>query len=424
MRARARRATGALALTIAVVGAACSGDSTNATTTTTAAPVSEATTSTTGPLAEGTLDTIELTATKVAEVDEPVALVARPSTPDLYVVERGGRLRLVKVTKPTTGTGPLRYQLQNTPVVDLTKEVLSDGKEQGLLGAAFSSDGRKLYLDYTAEPDGRTVVVEYVLGDRTTVDPKSRRELLEVEQPAANHNGGHLVIGPDGYLYVGLGDGGGQGDPKGHGQDPSDLLGSILRIDPEDATDDEEYAIPAGNPFADGEEGAPEVWLYGVRNPWRFSFDAETGDLWVGDVGQGAWEEITRLPATGGFDAGRGDNLGWNEMEGSHPFEGGENPSGGVLPVFEYSHDDGCSVVGGYVYRGDAIEALRGVYLFGDYCAAGLRGIELDGVTVVDDRTWDIMGEGLQSLGQDNDGEIFLLLGSGEVLKVVAAPKR
>ena len=424
MRGRTRRATRALALVVAIVGAACSGDSPRAATTTTAAPVSEATTSTTGPLAEGTLGTIELTTTEVAEVDEPVALVARPSTPDLYVVERGGRLRLVKVTKPTTGTGPLRYQLQNTPVVDLTKEVLSDGKEQGLLGAAFSSDGRKLYLDYTAEPDGRTVVVEYVLGDRTTVDPKSRRELLEVEQPAANHNGGHLVIGPDGYLYVGLGDGGGQGDPKGHGQDPSDLLGSILRIDPEGATDDEEYAIPAGNPFADGEEGAPEVWLYGVRNPWRFSFDSETGDLWVGDVGQDEWEEITRLPATGGFDAGRGDNLGWNEMEGSHPFEGGENPSGGVLPVFEYSHDDGCSVVGGYVYRGDAIEALRGVYLFGDYCAAGLRGIELDGVTVVDDRTWDIMGEGLQSLGQDNDGEIFLLLGSGEVLKVVPVPKR
>lgn len=419
-----RRRAIALTLVALMVTASCRAGSDNGSATTTTDTAAEATTSTTEPLADGTLDTIELATTKVAELDEPVALAARPSSPDLYVVERSGRVRLVKATKPTSGTGPLRYQLQTTPVVDLAKEVLSDGKEQGLLGAAFSSDGRKLYLDYTAEPDGRTVVVEYVLGDRTTVDLKSRRLLLEVDQPAANHNGGHLVVGPDGYLYIGLGDGGGQGDPDGHGQDPSGLLGSILRIDPEAATDDDEYGIPAGNPFADGEDGAPEVWLYGVRNPWRFSFDAETGDLWVGDVGQDQWEEITRLPATGGFDAGRGDNLGWNEMEGSHPFDGGENPSGGVLPVFDYSHDEGCSVVGGHVYRGDAIEELRGAYLFGDYCADGLRGIELDGATVIDDRTWDVIGDGLQSLGQDTDGELFLLMASGDVLKVVPAPKK
>jgi glucose/arabinose dehydrogenase len=422
-----RRLRGAalVPLVAVVVAAACSGGSATDTTTTTSGRSPEAsTTSTTGPLAEGTLASITLATTKVAEVDDPVALAARPSTPDLYVVERGGRVRLVKVTKPTTGTGPLRYQLQTTPVVDLTKDVKDDGSEQGLLGAAFSSDGRKLYLDYTAEPDGRTVVVEYVLGDRATVDLKSRRQLLEVDQPAPNHNGGQLAIGPDGYLYVGLGDGGGQGDPKGHGQDASDLLGSILRIDPEAATDDREYGIPAGNPYADGDKGAPEVWLKGVRNPWRFSFDTATGDLWVGDVGQDSWEEIDRLPATGGFDAGRGDNLGWNEMEGSHPFKGGENPPGGVLPVYEYSHDDGCSVVGGYVYRGEAIQPLRGVYLFGDFCGAGLRGIELDGSTVIDHRTWDIVGEGLQSIGQDTDGELFLLLGSGDVLKVVPTPKR
>lgn len=419
-----RRLGAPLTLALTLLVAACSAGTDRDATTTTAEPAPEAPTSTTGPLAQGTLDEIELATLQVAELDQPVALAARPSTGDLYVVERSGRVRLVKVTRSTSGTGSLRYQLQTTPVVDLTKEVLSESKEQGLLGAAFSSDGRKLYLDYTAEPDGRTVVVEYVLGDRATVDLKSRRVLLEVDQPAVNHNGGQLVVGPDGYLYVGLGDGGGRGDPDDRAQDTSDLLGKILRIDPEAATDDAEYGVPAGNPFADGEEGAPEVWLYGVRNPWRFSFDAETGDLWVGDVGQNEWEEIDRLPATGGFDAGRGDNLGWDEMEGSHPFDGGENPIGGVLPVFEYSHDDGCSVVGGYVYRGDAIEALRGAYLFGDYCAAGLRGIQLDGATVIDDRTWDIGGEGLQSLGQDNDGEVFLLLASGEVLKVIPDPKR
>jgi glucose/arabinose dehydrogenase len=400
--------------------AACSGDNKEdppAATTSTAAE-GTTTTSTTEAPAEPMLDTIELAATEVATLDEPIALAARPGSPDLYIAERGGTVRIVKVTKPTSGTGPLRYQLQTTPLLDLTDEVVAGG-ERGLLGIAFSSDGRKLYADFTAEPDGRTMVVEYVLGERATVDLDSRRELLEVEQPFANHNGGSLVTGPDGYLYVGLGDGGDAGDPAGRAQDTSELLGSILRLDPEGAGEDGEppYGIPAGNPFAAAADAAPEIWLYGVRNPWRFSFDATTGDLWIGDVGQRTWEEIDWLPSVGGFDAGRGTNLGWDRLEGSHEFEG-ENPEGGVLPIFEYSHDEGCSVTGGYVYRGDAIEALRGVYLFADYCAAGVRGLQLDGATVVDERTWDLPVEQVVSFGEDNDGELFVLLQSGPVLKV------
>lgn len=409
-----------LLITGALVAGACSGGDDGASVTTTTAPSASSSTSTTAPLAEGTLDTIELATTEVAKVATPVALASRPSTADLYVAEQGGKVRLIKVTPPTTSTGRPRYQLQTTPVLDLTSQVLAGG-ERGLLGLAFSSDGRKLFVNYTAEPDGRTVVVEYQLGDRTTVDPKSRRELLEVEQPFPNHNGGHLAMGPDGYLYVGLGDGGGGGDRRGYAQNTDELLGSILRIDPEAVTEDgDPYGIPAGNPFADGEDGAPEIWLYGVRNPWRFSFDSLTGDLWVGDVGQDAWEEVDRLPATGGFDAGRGANLGWNLLEGSHRFEG-DNPPGGVLPIYEYSHDEGCSVIGGFVYRGDDIRELQGTYLFADGCEPGLRGIQHDDGVVIDERTWDVGVRQPSSFGQDNDGELFVLLRSGSIRKITAA---
>ena len=409
-------------LTGALVAGACTDGANDGATATTAAPApaDSPSTITTAPLAEGTLDTVALGTTEVALLDQPIALAARPSTSNLYIAERAGTVRLVKVTKPTSGTGQPRYQLQNAPVLDISDDVLG-GAERGLLGIAFSSDGRKLYVDYTAKPDGSTRVVEYELGDRNAVDVSSRRELLVVEQPAANHNGGNLVIGPDGYLYIGLGDGGGQGDPKGRAQDREDLLGSILRIDPEGSGEqgDTAYGIPAGNPYADGEEGAPEIWLYGVRNPWRFSFDADTGDLWIADVGQNEWEEINRLPATGGFDAGRAANLGWDRMEGAHSFEG-DNPPGGVLPIFEYSHDEGCAVVGGYVYRGKDIEPLQGVYLFADNCEPGIRGLQLDGGTIIDERTW-LDAENIVSFGQDNDGELFVLLDSGPVLKLTSS---
>jgi glucose/arabinose dehydrogenase len=359
----------------------------------------------------------------VGVLDEPIALAARPGSPDLYIAEKGGQVRLIKATTDE-GFGDeedeVTYQVQTTPLLDISDEVINEG-ERGLLGMTFSSDGRKLYLDFTREPDGATVVLEYELGDRPTIDEDSRRELLLVEQPFSNHNGGQLVTGPDGFLYVGLGDGGSSGDPERTGQDPTDLLGSILRIDPEANVEGEPaYGIPPGNPFADGEEGRGEVWLYGVRNPWRFTFDAATGDLWVADVGQDAYEEINRLPSTGGFDAGKGDNLGWSEMEATHSFDG-DNPPGAVLPIFEYGRDAGCSVTGGYVYRGEEIPGLEGVYLYADYCSAGIRGLQMDGDAVIDDRTWDLPVEQVQSFGQGDDGELYVLLASGPVLKITAA---
>jgi glucose/arabinose dehydrogenase len=402
--------------------AACSDDGSDAssTSTTSTTVANDATTSTEAPKV-GTLDSIDLDVQEVAKLDEPIALAPRPGSPDLYIAEKGGRVRLVKVTKAESGgdDAKITYQVQTTPLLDISERVINED-ERGLLGMAFSSDGRKVYLDYTRQPDGDTMVVEYTLGDSTRIDRASRRELLHVEQPFANHNGGQLVIGPDGYLYIGLGDGGSGGDPSGNGQDPSTLLGSILRIDPEVATDDgPAYAIPPGNPFADGKDGAPEVWLYGTRNPWRFSFDTETGDLWVADVGQDAFEEINRLPATNTFDAGKGDNLGWNEMEGTHSFHGGENPPGAVLPIFDYGDDDGCAVLGGFVYRGEAIPDLQGTYLYSDYCGKGVRGLQVDGDEVIDTRTWDLPIQDEYSLGQDDAGEIYVLLAAGPVVKLV-----
>jgi len=416
-----RRAVLALAALGGLASAACSGSTDDGgAATTTVAPTSStsAAPASTEPPVVPVLGQVQLGVLPIADLDSPIALAARPSSPDLYIAEQEGTIRRVEVTPPSTAGRNPRYQLQSTPVLDLTDDVLAGG-EQGLLGIAFSTDGRRLYVDYTARPDGRTVVAEYEMQDRG-VDEDSRRLLLEVEQPYANHNGGHLVLGRDGYLYVGLGDGGNAGDPQGHGQDPSTLLGSILRIDPTAATPDRPYGIPPGNPFADGEEGAPEVWLFGVRNPWRFSFDRMTGDLWVADVGQSQWEEITRLPSDGGFDAGRGANLGWDRMEGTHEFEGA-NPPGAVLPLHEYSHDDGaCSITGGFVYRGEALAQLGGSYLFGDYCQPGLHAIQLDGDTVIDERTWTDLGvEGVQSFGEDTDGELFVLLAGGPVLKLV-----
>jgi glucose/arabinose dehydrogenase len=420
-----RRLRAALAALVAVaLVAGCTDDEPEAeptpAPTETTAP-GQTTASTEAP-AQGTLATIGLAIEEIATVDQPTAMASRPGSRDLYVAEKGGRIRLIEVEEDQFGSnaGELTHQLQTTPLLDLSGDVINRG-ERGLLGLTFSSDGRKLYLDYTRQPDGHTVIVEYTLGDSRRIDDDSRRELLVVEQPYANHNGGQLAIGPDGYLYIGLGDGGGRGDPLGHGQDTSTLLGSILRIDPERASDEgPAYVIPPGNPFADSDESAPEIWAYGARNPWRFSFDGQTGDLWVADVGQNEHEEINRLPSNGGFDAGRGANLGWAEMEGTHPFDGGENPADGVLPIFEYGRDEGCSVIGGYVYRGDAIPGLQGTYLYTDYCGTGVRGLQVDGDTVIDQRTWDLPLDEPHSMGQDDLGELYVLLGGGRIAKLVA----
>jgi glucose/arabinose dehydrogenase len=245
--------------------------------------------------------------------------------------------------------------------------------EQGLLGLAFALDGTKLYVDYT-DLSGNSHVDEYTLGADEVADPASKREVLTQDQPYPNHNGGQLVFGPDGMLYIGFGDGGSGGDPQRHANDLGTWLGKILRIDPK-ATGDAPYAVPADNPFV-GQSGAkPEIWSYGLRNPWRFSFDAANGDLWIGDVGQDTVEEVDHVtPADGN---GRGVNFGWSAYEGTNRYNNDVSGDNVVMPVHEYQHgDDGCSISGGFVYRGTAIAALRGAYVFGDYCFTGVRAID------------------------------------------------
>jgi glucose/arabinose dehydrogenase len=412
--AHARRLLVTLLATSALVAACSSSDGSDTTDDDSGTAHTEAVTgSTAGPddtTANVSLADVDIELTPIAEVRAPVAMAPRPATNDLFVIEQAGRVRRITIDRseeePT-------YDLQTDAALDISDQTDAQG-EKGLLGIAFAPDGSRVYLDYT-DVDGDTHIVEYrMAGD--DIDADSRRELLRIEQPFANHNGGQLAFGPDGFLYIGMGDGGGQGDPDQRGQDTNDLLGKILRIDPSQPSGDKAYGIPAGNPFATG-GGAPEIWSYGLRNPWRFSFDQATEDLWVADVGQNEIEEIDWLPATND-GAGRGANLGWSLKEGDEAFRGGDAPADVVDPVFEYSHDGGnCSVTGGYVYRGRAIPALVGAYLFGDYCAADIRGLVLQDGAVVDEQELgvSVASRSLSSFGQDLEGEVYVLSTDGTV---------
>ena len=292
--------------------------------------------------------------------------------------------------------------------LDITDRVNSRGSEEGLLGIALDPENdRHLYLYYSAAKPRRSVVSRFTLSpDHSAADPDSELVILEVEQPYPNHNGGQLAFGPDGYLYVGLGDGGSAGDPQGNGQDTSTLLGSILRIDVSLATPDQPYAIPPDNPFVDPPEadGRAELWAYGLRNPWRFSFDRNTGELWAGDVGQNRWEEINLIQ--------RGANYGWNTLEGNHcfrPSDGCER-EGMTPPAWEYSLDGApCSVIGGYVHRGTAIPWLKGTYVYGDFCSGKVFGLRYADGEVVEHWQLADTGRHIMSFAQDNDGELYLL---------------
>jgi glucose/arabinose dehydrogenase len=287
---------------------------------------------------------------------------------------------------------------------------VSLGSEQGLLGLAFSPDGGFLYVNYT-DTAGDTRIFEYEMGDRKA-QAGSAREVLSVNQPFSNHNGGNLLFGPDGYLYIGLGDGGSGGDPQGNGQSLSTRLGKMLRIDPR-PSDGGQFGVPRDNPFRGREGAEPLIWAYGLRNPWRYSFDRETGDLWIGDVGQNSLEEIDFQPA----DSKGGENYGWNSLEGTQPYAGGA-PEDVVLPVDEYPTSEGCAVTGGYVYRGLAIPNLYGAYLYGDFCAGFVRGIVLKGRRVDQRREFGINVSSLASFGEDQNGELYLLSLGGEVFRL------
>jgi glucose/arabinose dehydrogenase len=295
--------------------------------------------------------------------------------------------------------------------------VTTDGNEQGLLSVAFHPDyaaNGQFWVDYTRARDGATVIERYTVSkdDPDRADAQSGKVVLVIDQPEANHNGGLIKFGPDGYLYIGMGDGGGQGDQHGamgNGQDRNALLGKLLRID---VTNQDTYAIPKTNPFG------TEVWAYGLRNPWRFSFDRATGDLYIADVGQNLYEEVDFQPAA----SKGGENYGWRIMEGLHCYNPQEGcaRSGLVLPVAEYSHDvGGCSITGGYIYRGSQYPTLQGTYFFGDYCTGYIWSLQRDG------DQWQMTkrleaGVRISSFCEDVNGEVYVVDHSGAVYQLIA----
>ena len=319
-------------------------------------------------------------------LDAPVGMAWTPSEPDrLYIVEQPGSVRIVE-----------NGELLPGPFLDIRSKVKSGG-EQGLLSLAFDPDyesNRLFYVDYT-DTNGDTRVVEYEAGGAVPVE---RRELLFVDQPFANHNGGQLAFGPDGRLYVGMGDGGSGGDPENRAQNLDERLGKLLSIDPHGS-------------------GTWRIEGYGLRNPWRFSFDRETGDLWIGDVGQGEWEEIDHTPR----ESPGLENYGWDAYEGTHVYEDKDpNPEGHlVMPAYQYSHDEGCSVTGGFVYRGDDIPAAQGRYFFADYCSGRMWSLLLRGGEAADVRRDAIPVASLSSFGEDARGELYALSLDGELVKLV-----
>ncbi|HEX9891848.1 MAG TPA: PQQ-dependent sugar dehydrogenase [Actinomycetota bacterium] len=331
------------------------------------------------------------------------------------------------VTHAGDGSGRL-YVVQQVGVITVFRgddrdtfldigERLTWGGEQGLLGLAFHpQDPSRFFVNYT-DREGDTVVSEFRAESPTRTDRGSERILLRIRQPFDNHNGGALAFGPDGYLYVAAGDGGSGGDPQGNGQRTDTLLGKILRLDVDRGAP---YSIPPDNPFADG-GGRPEIWAYGLRNPWRITFDRETGDLWIGDVGQNSVEEIDVL----GPDRG-GANLGWNLLEGRECYTQGACDTGGLVPpVAQYPTAKGCAVTGGYVYRGHRHPAMRGAYLFADYCGGQVWGLDAAGAVRAGRARHRLLkrtGLSVSSFGEDEDGELYLTdLAGGAVYRIEAA---
>jgi len=302
--------------------------------------------------------------------------------------------------------------------LDITDRVNRGGNEEGLLGLAFDPDYQEngyFYVYYSAADPSRSVLSRFSLDQENTdvADPESEVIIMEVEQPFSNHNAGQLAFGPDRYLYIGLGDGGGSGDPQGNGQNLGTVLGSILRIDVSGLSAPGDYEIPADNPFVDTEGARAEIWAFGLRNPWRFSFDLETGLLWAGDVGQNLWEEIDIIA--------KGANYGWNIMEGSHCYSPatGCNQSGLTLPIVEYDHSQGCSVTGGYVYRGNQIASLQGYYIYGDYCSGNIWALAYQDNVVTENILLAESGLSITSFGEDLAGNLYILSRQGGIYTLV-----
>jgi glucose/arabinose dehydrogenase len=368
-----------------------------------------------GLAADGDLELVP-----IGTFSTPTYVAAPPGDGErLFVVEQGGRIRLVR-----DGT------LLPTAFLDLTTLVLSGG-ERGLFSIAFAPDyaaSGRFYVYYTArEPVGELTIAEYLRSANPDIAAPSGRIVLSVPHPTyENHNGGQLQFGPDGYLYVATGDGGGGGDPDRNGQNLNSLLGKLLRIDPRRGPAGESYTIPPGNPFV-GQAGArAEIWAYGLRNPWRFSFDRQTGDLTIADVGQESREEIDFLPASPG--GGRGANLGWSCWEGSLTYqpnyaEAACAPARAAHtgPVWEYSHTRGCSITGGYVVRDLELPTLVGRYLYGDLCDDRVWSAILHVPAAEDDGVTGLEVPSLYSFGEDACGRVYAVSGSGSVSRLHVA---
>ena len=401
-----RRALVTLLLTGCVLVAACGSDSSSSSPTTVSTPLPSigptpsdgpkptTSTSTSPPTTDkagnypqvfetahsGVLRTIKLRVEKIVSFDAPIVVVPRPGSDLLYVAEREGRVKSFTVNSDG------KAQKADGTVLDITDDTTTEA-ERGLLGLAFSKDGSTLYVSHTNK-DGNTRLESYAMtGD--VADKASKEVLFAVDQPYPNHNGGNVVLGPDGMLWMGMGDGGSGEDPANRAQDPGTPLGKMLRIDPT-------------------KPNQPMIWALGLRNPWRFSFDRKTDDLWIGDVGQDTTEEVDFLPA--GTKAG--SNFGWSGFEGTELFinKQARVPAVSVPPIFEMAHNEGwCSVTGGVVYRGTRIPALDGTYLFGDYCKAGLHGLQLQDGVVSDQQDMGVAIDKIVSINEDGNGEVYLI---------------
>jgi glucose/arabinose dehydrogenase len=325
----------------------------------------------------------------------------------LFIVEQPGTIRILEQGK-----------LLEVPFLDIKERVLFGG-EQGLLGLAFHPEyhrNGRFFVNYTRKDDGATVIAEYRRSDRVNHAGGEERILILIPQPYSNHNGGMILFGPDGYLYIGMGDGGSGGDPQNRAQNKDELLGKLLRIDVNTRVP---YGIPGDNPYIRGKE-RPEIFAKGLRNPWRFSFDRETGDLWLADVGQDKWEEVNVVR--------KGGNYGWRVMEGFHCFNlqepcGKENF---IPPVLEYDHQGGrCSIIGGYVYRGKANPALVGVYIYGDYCSGEIFSVRTAQGGRVGGEPWLLLrtNSHISSFGEDDRGEVYALDHEGAIYQLVPGSK-
>jgi glucose/arabinose dehydrogenase len=349
-------------------------------------------------------DQVSITLERVVNgFDNPLYVTAPPGDSRLFVVEQTGRVRIIA-----------NGAVLQTPFLDLRSRI-SSGGERGLLSIAFHpsyATNGFFFVNFTDSNGDTRVERFHVSANANVADAASSTLIIGVAQPYANHNGGLVMFGVDGMLYIGMGDGGSGGDPLGHGQNRNSLLGKMLRIDVSGTLP---YTIPPSNPFVGQAGMRGEIWALGLRNPWRFSFDRQAGQLYIGDVGQGVYEEVNVVAATQA-----GLNYGWNTMEGTHCYNAGTcNRTGLTLPLVEYSHSDGCSVTGGYVYRGSRLPELVGRYFYSDYCSGWLRSVRIVGGVATSPRDWGITSVGnITSFGEDAGGELYVTSANGSVYRI------